>query len=111
MKKLAIGVAGVACLLASANAFAWNTTPVALTEVEFDSNTTLSYIRFASVPDGVPTCGKNTTWTTLSGTADGVKAMMALATASYLAGKSLRVNWSGTCDSAGEAYIIGLHAQ
>lgn len=97
---------GLACSLVAGAAFAtltWSTSAGTLSQVETDSvsttvaaNGTLTYLGFSTWPNNRPTCTA-TVQAQLEGSADSVKAMTTLATAAFLAGKGIRVEWDG-CD-------------
>ncbi|MFZ5897081.1 MAG: hypothetical protein ACOY0T_38845 [Myxococcota bacterium] len=100
MKKLA-GIVGLGVLLVNSVALAagWSQYTT-LTSVEVDSVTTGmsgTYLGFSSsVSSNKPACA-TATLGVLTGSVDSVKTMTSVVTATFLAGKSIRVYWDGTC--------------
>ena len=115
MKRLALTL-GLAGFLVSGVAFAgWSTnTGVKITQVEADSGTnsttapngTSTWIGFSSLPNNRPGCATGSQ-AVVAGTAEHIKAVTSLATAAFLAGRTVRVNWSGNCTS-GYGHITHL---
>lgn len=100
MKKIA-GVVGLFTLLVSSVAMAGWSSYVSVSSVEIDavvSGNSLTYLYFSSVPSGKPSCSTGSA--VMSGSTDSVKAMTNVATAAFLAGKTLRVYWDGTCSGS-----------
>jgi len=116
--KRSIAAAGVVVALVafvSAGA-AWanwtDLTNVTITKIEIDSqasapNGTTTYLSFNPPNPGTagnrPTCataGRPNTddQAEMTGSADNIRAMTSLATAAYLAGRPVKVYWTGGCD-------------
>jgi hypothetical protein len=102
MKKIA-GVVGLLTLLVSSVAMAaagWGGYAT-VSSIEVDAVTTgnsLTYVYFSTVPAGKPSC-TSTGQAVMTGSTDSVKAMTSVVTAAFLAGRSVRVYYDGTCDS------------
>jgi hypothetical protein len=103
MKRLALKL-GLAGLLVSSVAFAgWSTNSgVKITQVEIDPSTTsgangtASWVGFSPMPNNKPSCAGGSQ-VVFVGTAEHVRALTSLATAAFLAGRNVRVNWNGSC--------------
>jgi hypothetical protein len=110
MKKIGI-IAGISSLLIANYALAGWSAAVTLTQVETSGDQTSSgtYLGFSSTPTGKPSCGTSGQGV-LSSSADGIKSMTNLATAALLSGRSVRIDWDGTC-SGTYARIVGVILQ
>jgi hypothetical protein len=101
MKKM-IAKLGLVTLLASGSAAAaFSPTGVLLNQVELGNSGTASttYLGFVATPGGKPSCATKAQGL-LTGSAEQVKSMTNLATAAFLAGRPVRVNWTGSCSSS-----------
>jgi hypothetical protein len=101
MKKI-IAKFGLVTLLASGSAAAaFSSTGVLLNQVELGNSgsSTTVYLGFVATPSGKPSCATKPQGV-LTGTAEQVKSMTNLATAAFLAGRPVRVNWTGSCSSS-----------
>jgi hypothetical protein len=71
-----------------------------LTSVDVETisvgNGTTTYLQFQDSPGG-RSCGAGAPQVVAKGSADHVKAMTSVATAAFLAGKSVQVSFDGTC--------------
>jgi hypothetical protein len=109
MKRFSTIAIGAFALLVTATALAvaaWSTNPVLLTGVRVDTG--VIYLNFGTAPNNKPVCGSST-WGILDPTlsSDSVKATTTIATAAFLAGKTVEVLWTGTCTGT-FAYIGGV---
>jgi hypothetical protein len=90
--------------VALAATFGWSAAAT-LAQVEVDStsatNGTSTFLGFTggTLPTNHPTCA-TAVQGILAGSTDNVKAMTTLATAAFLAGRSVKVYWDGTCETA-----------
>lgn len=111
MKYIAAKVALVMTLVTStALAAAWSTTSSTIDMVEIDNVSgtgTSTWVGFTSTPNNKPGCGTQPQCVFM-GSAEHVRAMTSLATAAMLAGRPVRVNWEGTCQTGGYAKIQHL---
>jgi hypothetical protein len=106
-----LGVSLVALLSAAAvSAASWSTYGyVSIVEVDSSSTVPLVFLTFASSPAVTkPSCSTQVEVVS-SANADGTKAIAALVTSAFLAGKQVAVYFDGTCNSSG--YAKFLHAR
>jgi hypothetical protein len=98
-KILSVGI-GALCVLTAATALAagpWSSAvTIATIEIGNTSTGTSTYLGFNQSPSGKPACA-NSWQAVMSGTADNVKSMTALATSAFFAGRTVQVYWDGTC--------------
>ncbi len=105
MKKLAVKLGLAGFLLSGAAWAGWSTNTVKITQVEIDpssdagANGTASWIGFSTLPNNRPACATGSQ-AVLVGTPEHVRALTSLATAAFLAGRTVRVNWNGSCKSS-----------
>ncbi|HKO51456.1 MAG TPA: hypothetical protein VJV79_27295 [Polyangiaceae bacterium] len=99
--KVLLGMS-LAGLLASSTALAagpfsnWLT--VSNIEVAPTATGTTTYLAFSSAPSGRPTACNTDPSVILFGNAEHVKAMTSVALSAFLAGKSIRIYYEGTCE-------------
>ena len=126
-KKVA-GVVGMLALLASSTAMALSlTNPLSIKSIETDAtsgtctgssgctgNGSITYVQFTTVPAGAnpaaPACTTSTDTVVLyspQGQAEAIKSMSSIATAAFLAGKTVRIFYDGTC-SSGYARVVSI---
>jgi hypothetical protein len=93
---------------------AWASTPiwsnaVTIASIELDPNPggsyqSSTYLTFTTPPTGrpgsAPTVCNTSAFVILTGPADHIKAMTTLATAAFLAGRTVKLYWDGTCTGA-----------
>ena len=100
VKKLGLALGAMTIFASSLAAAASWTAPLKITSIEVDpvgNVGTATWLAFSTTPTGKPACGK-AGQVELTGPADQVKAMTALATAAFLAGKTVTLYWDGGCD-------------
>lgn len=105
MKRLVASAALILALAPGASAWAgtWSgPATVASVQIEPDasaSNGTATYLLFTpAVPANRPTCGSVTnSYSGMTGSADHVRALTSLVTAAFLAGRQVKVYWTGGC--------------
>jgi hypothetical protein len=91
-----MALAGV-CVSAAASAGVWsNVVQIASIEVDDTGTGTSTYLAFTTTATGKPSCGTSGQ-VIVSGSVDNVKAITALATSAFLAGRSVKVYFDGTC--------------
>lgn len=105
MKKIVASAFLILALAPAASAWAaaWSgPATIASVDVESDasaSNGTTTYLTFTpTAPANRPTCGTTNAQAEMIGTAEHVRAMTSLATAAFLAGRTIKVYWAG-CNS------------
>lgn len=110
MKKLSTAAMGLCAILAAGTASAsWSDTAVGLTSVEIDAPGG-TYVLFTTTPSSKPSvCGSPYGLISVAD-ADEQKALTTLATSAFLAGRTVRVHWTGGCDASGEYAIIDMFA-
>jgi hypothetical protein len=106
----ALSLVGLGLTGSAVAAQVWSTSAVTVTNIVAVSSVALpsgatvptsgsaTYLKFSSVPNQKPSCATTSTnevrvW----GSADQVKAVTSIANASFLSGKTVRVQWDG-CD-------------
>jgi hypothetical protein len=101
MKRMSVMSLGLVGLLVAGNASAnWSTNSVTLTGIEIDSST-LTYLSFSATPTNKPSCtASGQGLINLSASLDSQKALTSLATAAFLAGKTVTVHWTGSCSAS-----------
>jgi hypothetical protein len=92
---------GLSGFFVSTVAFAgWSTNSVKITQIEIGpssgANGTSTYIGFSQMPNNRPSCATGSQ-AVFAGTADHVRALTSVATAAFLAGRTVRVNWNDSC--------------
>jgi hypothetical protein len=102
MKKLAlkVGLAGLLVSSVALGAGTWSTNSVTITQLEVDptsgGNGTSTWLGFNTMPNNKPTCASGSQ-ANVYGSADHVRSLTSVATAAFLAGRTVRVNWNGSC--------------
>jgi hypothetical protein len=105
----------LAGFLVSSIAFAGfsTNTGVKIISVEVDpssitgQNGTATWVSFSPMPNNRPGCATGAQ-AIFSGSADHIKALTSLATAAFLAGRTVKVNWNGSCSSGSYGQITHL---
>lgn len=100
-------------LSAASAVAAWSSNAVAVIGVETDyiSSASKLYVHFGTAPNGKPSCASGTE-AVVSGNAEHVRNMLTVASGAFLSGKTVRVNWTGSCEGSGSIGIIsGLKIQ
>jgi hypothetical protein len=109
----AIGLMGV---MATVPALATWSQALTISTIEVDNTATGSatYVMFTATPTGKPACATSLFFGLgggSSGSADAIKAQAALATAAFLAGKSVKVNLDSSCDVGGFGRVSFIQMQ
>jgi hypothetical protein len=99
---------GVSVLLVSAVAAAYSpqwSAPFMLTSVEVDDagSGSATFLGFSTLPATPPPCGTGALQFMATGSADQVKAVTAMATSAFLAGRQVKVYFDGNCSTGSVA--------